>query len=72
MKGVHGSLKTVEWPAIGSWWRENDRRGGTVAKQVVAHRKADGRVGLQGVMLTWALAERFNGKLGGYSKVSDK
>ena len=61
--------RAPEWPEIGSWWRENDPRGTKFARQVIAHRKLDGRVQLDGPVKTWARIERFNGKRGGYSKV---
>ena len=60
-----------EWPAIGSWWRENDHRGGTVSKEVIAHDKTYQRVQLKGAIKTWASLHRFNGRMGGYSKVRD-
>lgn len=61
--------RKVDWPPIGSWWRENDYRGGTVAKQVIAHDKVRGKVQLMGAIRTWASVNRFNGKSGGYTRV---
>jgi hypothetical protein len=65
-------MDNTEWPAIGSWWRENDHAGGTVAKEVVAHDKTFDRVQLRSsARTTWAALRRFNGRKGGYSKVRD-
>lgn len=59
----------MEWPPIGTWWRENHKQPG-LPKKVVSH-CSDGKVGLENTLgrVTYAKVERFNGKRGGYSRM---
>jgi len=64
---------TIQYPAVGSKWKERDRR---VARtiQVVRYDLAKGRVRitcLETERLTWAKVERFNGKSGGYAAIGN-
>lgn len=61
----------VPYPAIGSKWREFDRRVNRTV-QIVRYDSATGRVRIYCVeteQLSWAKAERFNGKSGGYARL---
>jgi len=61
--------RAVEWPPIGSRWKENDPRSAGIPRKVLAHRKIDKKVQLDGPVKTWASLHRFNGKRSGYSRV---
>lgn len=61
-----------EWPPLGSRWLECDPRATvkTLGREVLAHDKERGKVQLDGAVKTWAKVERFNGKRGGYRRIS--
>lgn len=64
--------KLHQYPPIGSLWRENDPRSWGLKRRVLAHDFDRGKVQLDGPVKTWAKAERFNGKRGGYSRVNEQ
>ena len=62
----------IKYPAIGSKWKEVDLRANRTV-EVVRYDLALRRVRIVSVKtgrLTWAKPERFNGKSGGYAKIS--
>ena len=61
-------MRTDNYPAVGSHWKEVDPRINRVV-EVVAHDTARRKVGItrmHSIQVTWAKVERFNGKRGGY------
>jgi hypothetical protein len=63
---------TIDYPPIGSKWKERDLRVARTV-QVVRYDVAKQRVRivcLETERLTWAKLERFNGKSGGYAPLS--
>ena len=64
----------VSYPAVGSRWKERDRRVERTI-QVVRHDPANRRVRIYCVeteQLSWAKPERFNGKSGGYIELQSR
>ena len=64
----------VSYPAVGSRWKERDRRVERTI-QVVRHDPANRRVRIYCVeteQLSWAKPERFNGRSGGYIRWQGK
>ena len=62
----------IKYPAIGSKWKEVDLRVNRTV-EVVRYDLAQRRVRIASVetgRLTWAKPERFNGKSGGYIKIT--
>lgn len=67
-------LRTMEYPPIGSTWLERDLRAKRTVK-VVRYDCDKRRVRIHCIetdTLSWAKAERFNGKSGGYIMINGK
>jgi hypothetical protein len=62
----------IQFPPVGSSWQERDLRTNRTV-QVVRHDLKNRRVRIycaQSEQLSWAKPERFNGKSGGYTRLS--
>lgn len=67
-----GSQIKPQYPPIGSKWKERDLRVSRTI-EVVRYDVANGRVRINCIetqRLSWAKPERFNGKSGGYARIS--